>query len=174
MRTRPRLLAIAALISAAVPTTAVATADAHQTAPGIVIGRSIDGIRLGDTKAEVQKRLGKPTSIDALTGTWYFRHQSFVGTVSFGRSNTVVSMWTASARLRTSKGIHASGLGKARGSSLAQVLAAYPKAKCLINYSYGGCTLRSKLRGRPVVTAFTFLGSSQVSEIQINFGTSVD
>jgi hypothetical protein len=158
-RSRPFVLGL--LLSAGLMATA-STAEAK-----IVVGQSIDGIKLGDTQAHVEQVLGPPAyKYEANGGSSWGYPTTLLGRVGLDSTHHVNAIWTASKRQKTSQGI-------GPGSSLAQVRKAYPKVKCSTG-PFGPksliCTLKSKYNGRAVETAFPFFTRSMgAREVDMNY-----
>jgi hypothetical protein len=144
----------------------------------IVVGQSIDGVKLGETQAQVRAQLGKPSYTDPPdskgNSDWGYT-KGLLGRVGFDSTLRVDAVWTASSKQQTSKGIHTareSGKKTIPGSSLSQVRKAYPNAKCVKGDTIGFkwkffCELKSRYLGRVVVTSFAF--ATTLSEVQINY-----
>lgn len=133
----------------------------------VVIGQSIDGIKLGETQAQVQVQLGPPVYKEEVHGesVWGFP-TTFEGRITFDTTLQVKAMWTISKQQKTNKGI-------GPGSSLAKLRKAYPQVKCATG-PFGPkslfCTLKSKDNGRVVETAFPFYTRALgIREVDINF-----
>lgn len=114
----------------------------------IVVGRSIDGVKLGDSQARVRQVLGKPAS----TAQGWDYLKGLEGRVSFDAHGHVRGIWTGSPKQKTSRGIGV-------GSSLAKLKRAYPHIRCTTG-PFGPqslvCVIRSRLHGRKVETSFPF------------------
>jgi hypothetical protein len=160
-------------ITAAVAFAAMAVASSAEAK--IVIGHSVDGIKLGDTQARVEKVLGHPSRCDPSCGvkatTWAY-YEGFSGHITFNGTGRVQGMWTGSQSQKTAKGIHPGG-PHTKGSSLADIKRAYPKAKCGEMANSGGfawCDIYSRAHGRKVDTNFLIKAASYgVAEIAIGF-----
>jgi hypothetical protein len=132
----------------------------------IVVGQSIDGVKLGESEAQVMTTLGAPTykTPEGAETSWGYP-KTLEGRVGF-KAGQVVGLWTLSKHQKTSKGV-------GPGSSLAQVKRAYPKAKCSAG-PFGPksliCVLKSKYQGRAVETSLPFFTrSAGVREVDIGF-----
>jgi hypothetical protein len=128
--------AVAAIL--VMPSASIA-ADKIKGSPQIVVGQSIDGVRIGQSEAQVRRLLGKPERAylphPGESGTptyWTYKtyHPPTREVVFFeGRVTGVIVSYLlnpgskALKRYRTNRAV---GLG----SSLARVHAAYPHAKC--------------------------------------------
>jgi hypothetical protein len=144
----------------------------------IIVGEGIAGIKLGQTEAQVEKVLGKPTPCTEFcnpgsTREWKYP-AGFAGIVTFDSHGQVRGMWTGAEGQKTTKGIHANGVsGHGRGSSLVQIKKAYPHAKCSELPHSGGfatCSLYSHYHGRKVETNFLIKAKfAGVAEIAIGF-----
>jgi hypothetical protein len=140
----------------------------------IVIGQGVDGVKIGDTEAQVEKTIGPPgfkEHSDEHGGITIWKYpKSFSGVISFDHTGHLASMWTSSTQQRTSKGI---GIN----SSPAEVLKAYPKTKCKLGTGPGagpgeesmGCILKTKYHGRTVETAFEWRNKEKAME-EIDIG----
>jgi hypothetical protein len=148
----------------------VVLAMAGSAQASIVVGKSIDGVRLGDTEAQVRKALGEPSYTmppDYRGESSWGYPKTLEGRVGFDRQGRVNGMWTISRKQRTSKGI-------GPGSSLVLVRKAYPAVVCATG-PFGPqsllCTLKSRYHGRIVETSFPFFTrSAGVREVNISFG----
>lgn len=115
----------------------------------IRIGSGIDSVSLGNTRAQVSHRLGRPSAI--APPDWVYRSH-LVGKVGFDATRHVSSISTRSTRQATNRGI-------APGASFGRVRAVYPQAHCYGHASAGQralCMLRSRLHGKAVETDFVF------------------
>lgn len=155
------LAAAGAVLAAAVPASGK-----------IIEGRSIAGVKLGATQAQVRARLGR-TKEAMRCGrgcvTWAY-DAPFRGVIGFKRGK-VTGMWTASPRQKTRRGI-------GKGSSEAAVRRAYRNARCgagPLGPDSRLCTIRGRYRGRVVITAFPFNTAREgVREVQVYFATRAD
>lgn len=111
----------------------------------VVPGKSIGPVKLGQTQAAVQAKLGKPTTV---TGSsypgidWHYAKRKL--DVRFGHVNPVTGKTTTTEYVeeivshnkkdRTGKGIHI-------GSTIKQFRNAYPKLHCFTAGSGGPCAL---------------------------------
>lgn len=132
----------------------------------IVIGQSIDGIKLGETQAQVQQQLGPPGYKEPGNENVWGYPTTFEGRIGFDTTLHVGGMWTLSQKQKTNKGI-------GPGSSLAKLRKAYPQVKCATG-PFGPksliCTLKSKYEGRVVETTFPlFTRAMGVREVNISF-----
>jgi hypothetical protein len=148
----------------------------------VVVGRGIAGVRLGDTTRQTRHALGRPRCVSCSGGkhVWAFRKPLF-GNVGFSTGGRVYGISTKSPSQRTRSGIHpasskrdAAGRPTRAGSSAARVKRAYSRASCGVGPQLGSsfqCTIRSRLRGRVVVTRFGVdLPGYGVTEIDVEFG----
>jgi hypothetical protein len=87
----------------------------------ILLGQSIDGIKLGEREAQVTARLGAPSfKMPNSEGASWGYPKGLEGRIGFDHSGRVNGMWTASRHQKTNKGI-------GPGSSLVQLHKAYPQ-----------------------------------------------
>jgi hypothetical protein len=147
----------------------VATVCAAPATAGaaIVVGQSIDRVRLGATEAQVLSVLGAPgyKMGEGASTSWGYP-TTLEGRVGFAASHDVSGMWTGSKRQKTDKGI-------GPGSSLAKTRKVYPKVKCTVG-PFGPrsaiCALRTRFAGRRVETLFVFYTrTSPMREVDIGF-----
>lgn len=154
MRRSSCALSLGLLLALAIAPTASAT---------IVIGQSIAGVKLGDTKAQVEAVLGKPEKAE-LSSLFYLDLR--IG-IEHGKVGGILS---STKKQKTSKGITI-------GSSHAQVKNAYPQANCLEG-PYGPqslyCAVTTTFHGRESYTSFLF-GSTTggVEEIELGYGKGI-
>lgn len=107
----------ATVSAAAVVLTLAAPAGAK-----IVIGKSIAGVKLGDSAAAVKRKLGAPEVVmKGMNGYRVFNYKHRKLLVAIRKHDGVVELTTFNAHERTSKGIGV-------GSSFAAVKKAYPGA----------------------------------------------
>lgn len=162
-----RSISVVAVLGLLTSTAILAAAASAQAT--IIVGQSIDGVKLGESEAQVISTLGVPTyKMPGREGesSWGYP-KTLEGRIGFDKQLQVDGMWTISRHQKTNKGI-------GPGSSLAQVKKAYPKVKCSTG-PFGPksliCTLKSKLGGRAVETAFPFYTRAMgVREVDIGFG----
>jgi len=147
----------------------------------IVVGRSIDGVALGDTRAQVLSRLGPPQvgkapppglgapgATEPPSSNYFERLRGFV---LFDASGYVNSISTESVGQVTSKGIHTfdgTSYGT-HGSSLRAVRRTYPAIKCHGERRAPVCVLTSRVAHRTVYTAFVFDEGLGVATIEIAY-----
>lgn len=125
-RSATRMLVAAGVVVAA---WCVTVGAAHGA---IVVGRTIARVHLGDTRARVIHKLGKPSRvfhIDVVT-ILSFEQPAMEVTVE-GSPARVKSMTTTDHKQHTRKGIHP-------GSARSAVRAAYPNVKCGVSEIPGG------------------------------------
>src|ERR1700720_3791380 len=148
----------------------------------VVVGRSIDGIKLGQTQAQVRARLGRPLSSAPGRESRYVEYR-----VTFDLHHRVLAVFTTSARQKTSKGIHSalqlhSVEQPGSGSTEAEVQQAYPGVTCAPfgQPGKGSPLVRWVIKwdylGRAVETAFViFAGpgpnTGEVFYIEVGFST---
>lgn len=157
--------------------TSVGMATAPTAFGKIVIGQSIDGVKLGASEAQVKRLVGKPSACEPCSKkevVWRYV-KGFEGNITFNAEGRVTSMWTGSVRQRTSKGIHANGFsGHGHGSSAAEIRQAYPTATCEElpdSEGFTNCELISDYHGHKVITDFLVKAAfAGVAEISIGFG----
>jgi hypothetical protein len=143
-----------------------AAATAPAASATVVIGQSIAGVKLGATKAQVKKVLGKPSKTDPSD----FFYPSSVGLRVHFTHGKVDGVLSISKKQRTSKGITI-------GSSSAAVKAAYPQAKCSTG-PYGGsslyCVVSTHYKGKASYTSFLVKSAtSGVTEIELGYGSGI-
>ncbi len=161
MRRRISVVAVLGLLTSAAIMAIAPIAEAN-----IVIGRSIAGVRLGDSEAQVAALLGPPTSNENNS----LFYPSSIGLrigMNAGRVDDVLSF---SKKQKTSKGITI-------GSSRARVKSAYPQAKCAEG-PYGPkslyCAVVVRLHGRKSFTSFLFgTATGGVEEIELGYGVGI-
>lgn len=133
----------------------------------IVIGQSIGGVKLGDTKAQVKQALGAPLSSSSSTDLLYPPGVGLRVTLKGGR---VEGMLSTSKKQKTDKGITI-------GSSRSALKAAYPKASCVagpLGPSSLYCAVTASFHGRKSYTSFLFsTPSGGVSEIELGYGVGL-
>jgi hypothetical protein len=138
----------------------------------IIPGQSIDGIKLGDTQAQVEQLLGPstPTPIPSKSVLYYDPPLPFDGNISLDLQGNVNGMNTNTSRFKTSKGIHV-------GSPLSAVRKAYPKAKKGSTPLGPDYTLKSSYNGQPVYTFFYTepqrYGGHGVAQIEIDLQSAL-
>jgi hypothetical protein len=174
MRRRISIVAMLGLL--AVAPAALATGVIGQSSAGtgtIVPGQSIDGVKLGDTEAQVEQVLGRPEGQEAsgsesLLG--YEKGSPFDGVVALNAQGKVIDLQTNTSRFKTGKGIHV-------GSPLKAVHKAYPQAKKGATPLGPEYTLKSSYDGQPVVTFFYTepqrYGGHGVAQIEIGLQSAV-
>ena len=140
-RVTARLAVLVTIVGLALVATPVAS-------PRIVVQKSIAGVALGTTKAQVRAKLGRPAGVR--TGSNVFgRWTEFVYprvTVNFQSGSRATSLRTSSTRERT-----AGGVGP--GSTEAQVRARVAGVRCRTESGFRHCWVGRFLPGR-VVTDF--------------------
>lgn len=141
---------------------------------GIVPGKSIDSITLGESGTQVEQALGTPTA-GQISGGYlqYYPPSKFDGEIYFDAQGNVDGLLTASSHFTTSKGIHI-------GSSFSAVHKAYPKAKYQPTifkprYLTPRYILTSTYAGQTVLTVFwtSPVGKPKVLGIEIDFKSAV-
>lgn len=129
----------------------------------IVIGQSIGGVKLGDSKAELRQAFGKPQKVQF--GEYFYA----TSRISF-RNGDVEGMLWFSKEQKTAKGITI-------GSSRAQLKSAYPSANCLQGpYGPGSlyCAVTGHMQGRKSYTSFLFgRATGGVEEIELGYGNGL-
>ncbi|MEA2371083.1 MAG: hypothetical protein QOH12_1477 [Solirubrobacteraceae bacterium] len=149
----------------------------------IVVGQSLAGVRLDDSKARVKSLLGRPNCQSCGSGkvVWSFG-APLIGSVGFDSRGRVDGVSTSSAHQSTTKGIHPyssqrarNGLPTIAGSTEKRIMGTYHSARCGLGPELGQsfqCQLTSAFHGRTVITRF--LGINEpgygVKEVDIQFG----
>jgi len=166
------LLSSAAIMAAAQAMASVAPVAVEAGSAGIVPGQSIDGVKLGDTAAQVEQLLGASTTMPVPNKSvlYYDPPLPFDGNISLDAQGHVNGMNTNSSRFKTSKGIHV-------GSSLSAVHRAYPQAKKGSTPLGPDYTLKSSDNGQPVYTFFYTepqkYGGHGVAQIEIDLQSAL-
>ena len=126
-----------------------ALAFAGSAAASIVLGRSIAGVTLGMSQAQVRGKLGKPVKVvhakNEFGSYTEFRYAGYV--VDFQQNATVTGIITTIARDRTPAGIGV-------GSLWSQVRSKVPHVSCQGNATLGDCHVGQLLPGRRVTDFF--------------------
>jgi hypothetical protein len=159
---------------------AVAPKRVPPTPGRLVPGQGVAAVKLGQTEAQVERRLGQPlfkssTAVDcpvidprcnapgAGRGTWVYRQANVV----FGADRRVHTL------IYRGSGKTAKGAGV--GISKAAVRAAHPRARCTQYVAHTNCTLKRTHKRRPVKTVFHFThntrGPRTVDRVMIHYGT---
>ena len=133
----------------------------------IVVGQSINGVKLGETQPQVQAALGQPASTNSVGNqgsAWFYSDRSSVG---FNTALTVDSLVTYSSKQKTNKDIGV-------GSSLKATRKAYPKVKCESSAAFLGpgsaqCTIKTNYGGKPVLTVIDFRKPNAAEEVDVEF-----
>jgi hypothetical protein len=166
----PRVLA--AGLSAGALALGLMPAGAEAKAAAIVPGQSVDGVTIGESQAQVEKKLGarpNPNQPSTNGATNLFYPSPFDGSVSLLESK-VAGITTYSKHFKTSKGVGV-------GSSVAAVEKAYPEAKCKVGPTGPGskeCALDSVYVGQATVTTFVIQKQSQgVEEVDIDLKADI-
>jgi hypothetical protein len=108
-----RIVAIAVVVTWAVPATASAT---------IVLNRGVFGVRIGATMKQVRRKLGGPSHVDRSRTNWFYRRRHL--TVAFdGPQSRVSFLSTTNPGQRTVRGVGV-------GSSKRDVLQLVPGVRC--------------------------------------------
>lgn len=148
------------LMAAAALATAVAASSASAS---IVIGQSIAGAKLGDTKQQVEQTLG-PLSYSESSNLLYPSRQRSLHVHFTNGKLDLVSLFTAAGQ-KTATGIEV-------GSTRRQFEHAYPHANCVP----GGydpheviCTIQAQVRGYKSHTSFWFSRLSRVEQVELAY-----
>jgi hypothetical protein len=146
----------------------IATSVAEAASVKIVPGKSIDGVSIGQTPAQVMGEIGPAgftrPPIDGTT-VWEYASPVFL-TATFSKGH-LKGMFTGNQKFRTSKGVGV-------GSSPEAVKKAYPEAKCTSGAGPGGdkslaCVLKTKSSNGLVETSFEFATQSAgVEDVDID------
>jgi len=128
---------------------AICAAVADGAVAKIVIGQGIAGVNIGDTEAQVQHIVGRPTTTykpaRGVAG-WQYTHGP-LSEVEFDKGR-VFYVLTGRTDQKTSKGIGV-------GSSVAAVRRAYPSARCTSGSTYVFCDIKTHSHGKIVTTRFS-------------------
>lgn len=149
-----------------VSATSVASVPVARIVPGVGIGQ----VKLGQTKAEVRRELGPPSSPDAYGGTEWLYSEGVPGAplgVSFARSGHVNFINIRSTSARTSKGV---GLG----STQAEVKRAYPQSRCGFSTGSAYCYFTKRVGTDTVQTTFADGGNYVVQGVNIDITCGPD
>lgn len=122
-------------------------------AAAIVPGRGIAGVRIGESEARVRATLGRPRKV--VPPTWAYG-KPLDGLVGFGHGGRVNYVSTISRAQKTNRRI-------GPGSSIQDLKAAYPKARChtRARERRALCALTTHDRHRVMKTDFLFDGRLQ-------------
>lgn len=155
-RSRTRRLAACGALAV----TALATAPVVAQA-AIVPGRSVAGVQLGATTAQVRATLGAPDPGSNILNYRYIRTRGLGVYFIAGKAYEITVV----------KGAQATAKGIGIGSTKAAVTRAYPKAACaraVTGVRTFECTLPGRLAGRATRTVFT-TKNGKVSEITVGY-----
>ena len=139
---------------------ALAASSAHAV---IVVQRSIGGVKLNMTKAQVRAKLGRPMRVRVLTNEFgtvtekAFRRV----TVTFQSGDRVTNVSTTSPLEQTTSGVGV-------GSTKSQVKAGVPIATCKNEAGFKHCFVGAFLPGR-TVTDFRLGSNGRVKSVSIGF-----
>jgi outer membrane protein assembly factor BamE (lipoprotein component of BamABCDE complex) len=129
----------------------------------IVVQRSIGGVKLQMTKAQVRAKLGRPMRVHVGSnefGTFVEKVYKRV-TVTFQSGDRVTNVRTTSPLEQT-----ASGVGV--GSTKSQVKAGVPNVTCKNESGFKHCFVGAFLPGR-TITDFRLRSNGRVSSVSIGF-----
>jgi hypothetical protein len=143
--------ALLALVSAIYPVWASAT---------IVVGGGIAGVRLGETRAQVRRHLGRPSYVRP--PSWGYAGQ-LDGEVAFDAHSRVDDVWTVSTHQRTNRGI-------GPGSSPAAFRHAYPRTACYTHGVRGWtmvCSIQSRTGSSLTETDYLFRGQLRKVDVYV-------
>jgi hypothetical protein len=138
----------------------------------IVVGQSIDGVKLGMTEAEVEAVTGPPGFKEPpdFEGHIAWKYPAGLeGAVGFDKEGRVEGLWTSSKSQKTSKGI-------GPFSSYAKFRRAYPKLKCgpgpWVPKKSLDCEIKGTFQGKPVVTSILFYTKALgVREVDLGYAS---
>jgi len=150
-----RILVVAAVLALAL------TASSARAV--IVVQRSIGGVKLQMTKAQVRAKLGRPMRVRVLANEFGTVRELFYKrvTVTFQSGDRVTNVRTTSPLEQT-----ASGVGV--GSTKFQVKAAVHNVTCKNESGFKHCFVGAFLPGR-TVTDFRLRNNGRVSSVSIGF-----
>lgn len=164
------LILLVGIVSAAPAAQAtVSPAATEAKAAGIVPGQSIDGVKLGESGAQVERALGKPTA-GQISGGYlqYYPPSALDGEVYFDAHGKVDGVLTSNKHFSTAKG------GVHVGSLLSAVPKAYPKAQIKQTEFGSEAVLTSTEAGQGVITVFhSAVGKKTIVGIEIDFQSAV-
>ena len=123
----------------------------------IVIGKSIGGVRIGMTKNQVGRLLGRGKPQGHGSGVYTYRHGTFTVRFDHGAVNDVS---TRSKRERTSKGVGVS-------TTLSQLKQRVPHLRCVLQRFFYGCYVKSS-RHRWTLFFFNPSGGNRVTSVDLN------
>jgi len=149
-----------ALVAATVLALALTASSARAV---IVVQRSIGGVKLQMTKAQVRAKLGRPMRVRVGSNAFgTFTEKVFRRvTVTFQSGDRVTNVSTKSPLEQT-----ASGVGV--GSTKFQVRAGVPNATCKNEFGFRHCFVGAFLPGR-TVTDFRLGNNGRVKSVSIGF-----
>lgn len=127
----------------------------------IIEGRSVAGVQLGDTQAEVRSTLGRPERGSNVLSYQYVRRHGLAVYFIAGRAFDVTVLRRPQA---TRKGIRI-------GSTRAALARQHPGIRCrpaAVGRRAFECTLRSRFQGRATETMFT-TRNNRVARIAVRF-----
>ncbi len=146
------------LASAVVTLVVLATVLGSGTASArITPGTGMAGVSMGGKMRQVRASLGKPKKVRP--PAWVYG-APLKGQVEFDHRRRVKSIWTASRRQRTRKGI-------GPGSSLRSTRRAYPRLRCYSRRKFRRCTLRRRHRHKVIATDFLFRGRLRIVNVHL-------
>jgi hypothetical protein len=126
----------------------------------VVVGRSIDGVRLGMSHAGVARVLGRGKLEPGGGGEYEYRHGSYQVIFTSGHATSIE---TFDRDQRTSNGLHV-------GNSLAQVRAREPRLHCGSSDGEMDCYLGSIRRGHRYTDFFFESGPSSMTAVIVGGG----
>jgi hypothetical protein len=151
------------VVAAGIAVVAVAAAPASACA-NVILGKSIDGVSLGTSQAQVERTLGKPSHVEGpFAGgiTAWSYGGALKGTISFNSELRVEDVATRSPKQKTSKGIGV-------GASLSAFRHDYPKANCHRQGVFNPlCEITTGSGAHKVATTFYF-ERSKLWEIEVS------
>jgi hypothetical protein len=152
--TRPLLVAVLAIVAA--------LAAAPSASARIVIGQSIAGIKLGDTKQQVEQSVG-PLSYSKTSSLFHPRREASLHIHFTDGKVDLVGLFAAYGQ-KTATGIE---IGSTRG----QFKHAYPQAHCIPDGRRETlyCYITAQFRGFKTYTEFRFGETGQLEEIGLAY-----